>query len=419
MELVADIHNHIAVKTYLYRGSILDGNIANGGALRALKDSVWPNREVNVVEFQTDVHKMQAGGLNCVIASHYIPEFGLLDELDEGYKLLLRWVLPGIAPDVYNRIEKSSWTRRTFEATLESIDTLETKIAEARQSGLLISIPRDFHTFKSEIDSGRMVMLHSVEGAHQLGRGLDIDEYLDHLHEFSRRGVCYLTLGHFFDNDFVKPIEGLPPDIRKSFYSSKSRNWNHHLNDSVGLQHPNSQELIEEMLNIGMIIDLVHSGSQVRNDVYAINNSRSLPRPLICSHTGVQALFQNNNHPTDKFHSVTDHDIRQIQACKGVIGIICFNYWLVGKEEVNNSRLDFGLQYILNTIKHIHSVTKSYENIAIGTDFDGMTDPPDDLEHVGKFGQLRLFLQKNGIPDEAIKDIMGRNMIRVLENGWR
>lgn len=416
MELVADIHNHIAVKTYLYRGSILDGNISNGGVLRQIKDAIIPNPEINVVEFQTDVRKMQAGGLNCVIASHYIPEYGLLDELDDGYKFLIRTVLRGIAPDIFNQIEKSSWTHRTFEATIESIDTLEAKIAEARQSGYPISIPRDFHTFKSEIDSGRMVMLHSVEGAHQLGRGLGFDEYLDHLHEFSRRGVCYLTLGHFFDNDFVKPIEGLPPDIRKNFYGSKSKNWNHHRNDKVGLQHPKSRELIEEMLKIGMIIDLVHSGSQVRKEVYKINENR---RPLVYSHTGVQALFNNKNHPTDKFHSVTDDDIKSIQECKGVIGIICFNYWLVGREEVNNSRLDFGLQYILDTIKHIYGVTGTYENIAIGTDFDGMTDPPDDIEHVGKFGQLGLFLQKNGIPNEAVKDIMGRNMMRVLENGWR
>ncbi|MFN8366719.1 MAG: membrane dipeptidase [Candidatus Kapaibacterium sp.] len=415
MQFVCDIHNHISVKTYLYNDTILDGNLKDGGFLRDIIDKLNPNPEVNVVEFQTTLQKIKDGGLSGVIASHYIPEFELLSNLTNETKFLLG-IAKSIAPQIYNRVEKDTWRRRTFEATIESFNVLEKKLFQASVDGIEAVVVKDYQSLMRALQNEKIVILHSVEGAHQLGRvgdGVSFDEQLNNLHTLSKRGVSYLTLAHFFSNDFVKPVQGLPPHVRTSIY--KNRNWKHHQHDSIGLLK-NGSALVEEMLKIGMIVDLTHSGRAVRDEVYKINDNK---RPLIFSHTGVQSLFQNTTYPTDSLLGVSDTDIKAIKDCNGVIGVIFYNYWLVGKEEPAGSRIDFGLEHIYNSIQYIYNQTKTFDNISIGTDFDGMTDPPDDISDVSYFSTLRSFLlqKKMNVPD--IEKIMGGNMLRVLQNGWR
>ena len=414
-----DIHNHIAVKTYLYDGSILDGDIRNGGFLRDIESSIFPNSEVNVVEFQTDLKKMKAGGVNGLISAHYVPESGLLSNLDSGYQFIVNKVVRTVLPNLYNRVEKNDWHQQSFDACMLSMDILEAKVASAVSAGENVVVPRDLHSFNAARETNATIILHSVEGAHHLGRqgnGVVFQSQINNLHTLSRRGVCLLTLAHFFDNDFVCPIQGMPPDVRNSVFSKHT--WSQSNNDGARLQHE-GRALVSEMFDIGMIVDLTHSGRAVRDEVYEINNARAHKRPIVFSHTGVQALFNNAQYASDGMLGVSDSDIDAIADCDGVIGIILYNYWLSGKEEVLGSRLDYGIQYVLDTVAYIKKRTGSYRNIAIGSDFDGMTDPPDDVPTIAYFSKIERALRNAGLLATELEEVLGANMLRVLENGWR
>ncbi len=57
--------------------------------------------------------------------------------------------------------------------------------------------------------------------------------------------------------------------------------------------------------------------------------------------------------------------------------------------------------------------------MAFGSDFDGFTDPPDDLKDISQMPKLTQALLDAGFGDTEIERILGLNMERVLREGWR
>jgi membrane dipeptidase len=93
------------------------------------------------------------------------------------------------------------------------------------------------------------------------------------------------------------------------------------------------------------------------------------------------------------------------------VGVIFMNYWLMPHETRR------GLNFIARTIEHFVKVG-GIDHVAIGSDFDGFTDPPDDLKDASVFPKLtqRLIAEEWG-PEEIAK-ILGGNILRVLREGW-
>ena len=73
--------------------------------------------------------------------------------------------------------------------------------------------------------------------------------------------------------------------------------------------------------------------------------------------------------------------------------------------------------YRTNT-DHIRSVG-SADCVGIGTDFDGFTDPPDELVDMSELPRLTKYLKSLQYPDDVIKKFLGLNALRILQNGWK
>jgi membrane dipeptidase len=58
------------------------------------------------------------------------------------------------------------------------------------------------------------------------------------------------------------------------------------------------------------------------------------------------------------------------------------------------------------------------DHVAIGTDFDGFTDPPDDINDPAMFPDLQSELKNSGFTDPEIEKIFKTNALRVLMDGW-
>ena len=67
----------------------------------------------------------------------------------------------------------------------------------------------------------------------------------------------------------------------------------------------------------------------------------------------------------------------------------------------------------------MHHVTGSFDHVALGTDFDGFTDPPDDVRDASQLGKVTRMLLERGVRETDVRKILGGNAQRVLERGWR
>ncbi|MBI5646916.1 MAG: membrane dipeptidase [Ignavibacteriae bacterium] len=421
MSFVCDIHNHLPVKTYLYNKpclfnvSLLETNLP-ASVLKLMK---FYNPETEIFRVLSTVPKMEAGGVNALVATHYVPEDQFLSNVKKEYTALVKALAPIFFPELLDRIESKT---TVFEQTLESFDVLEAKVKEANRAGARLVIARTFPALEKAVQAGDRILIHALEGAHHLGRGLTQDEIREAVRTLKKRGVCYITLAHFFDNGYAMPIEGLPPDVRDGFMRDSYRDRDRDVDAQQGLP-PAGKMLVNEMFDQGIIVDLTHTSPQGRRDVYALNRARrdeGKPlRPLIMSHVGVEAEFvrnQGKNSPY-RYLCASNEDIEAIAESGGVIGVIFFNYWLAGLTEKKHSDTDFGIEHIFRAMEYIKERTGTYDNVAIGTDFDGMTDTPDDYRDISSISRLRAYLGIH-LKHAEVNAILGNNFLRVLRNGW-
>jgi membrane dipeptidase len=62
--------------------------------------------------------------------------------------------------------------------------------------------------------------------------------------------------------------------------------------------------------------------------------------------------------------------------------------------------------------------TAGSEHVGIGTDFDGFTDPPDDLRDASELPRLTQRLLAEGFDVETLTRLWGGNALRALRQGW-
>jgi len=161
---------------------------------------------------------------------------------------------------------------------------------------------------------------------------------------------------------------------------------------------PLGRVVVEEMFRCGMIVDLTHCTVPARRDVYAIPNPG---RPLVMSHVGIDAL-----HPNPM--NANAQDIAAIAASGGVIGIIFYNYWLT--DDPHHSDI------LSHVVDHVAALVAAggEDIVAFGSDFDGMTDPPDDLREPAEWPALVTALEQRFTAAQVDK-FTGGNARRVLE----
>jgi microsomal dipeptidase-like Zn-dependent dipeptidase len=398
LNTVVDIHAHPVLKTYLFDYDLY-------------KKSKNP---VTIVEFnpfnlQANIPKLLQGGIDVVFSTVYLPERPFIDNSD--ILNVSNEILKIFFASLTDKVEDNSTCNRPFEQTLGIIDQFENKVKKAKLKGYSVSIPKNYSELQESIGNGEIAFLHAVEGAHSLGRNhQDTDAYLNNLRSLQGKGVCQMTLAHFYPNDITYQITGIPPTIRKLLGCRNTSNPDKGLTD-IG------EAVVREMLRIGMVVDLTHSTPLAREKVYEINRSfGDNMRPLVFSHAGVQNLFKDQSN-SDKLYNLTENEINEIHHCHGVIGLIADNYWVFGEEE---RLLEYNpvIPKLIETIDYIHGITGTYENIAIGTDYDGFTDTSDDLKDPSKLPKLTKALLKYIKDPAQVKLILGGNALRVLREGW-
>ena len=148
----------------------------------------------------------------------------------------------------------------------------------------------------------------------------------------------------------------------------------------------------------------MHCTPKARARVMEIAKHHRKKNCIIASHAGA---FEINRDP----YNLTDKEIKWIGDNGGNIGVIFMNYWLSPIDS------DFGLRYIEQTMNHIINVG-GIDAVGIGTDYDGFTDPPDEMVDISELPRLTRYLMALGYSDDQLRAILGGNAMRVLREGW-
>jgi microsomal dipeptidase-like Zn-dependent dipeptidase len=367
---IVDLHAHPSLKISLFK--------------RALTSPLKVSRSFDPFSFRSDFSKLKAGSVDVLLSSIVAPEKGILEECK--YLKILQFLMPFTWNSVFNQ--------PYFKVTMEMLNRMERAVEKSKldQDGnplikMVFSV-QELDEILNQSDAPPIAVIHSVEGAHSL------DGNLDNLQKLFDRGVAYLTLAHFYANDAVHPVFPYPESVQMPKCFQGGRNL------ALGLTKFGEQ-VIEKMVELGMILDITHCTPPARKRIYDIVGK---DLPIIASHIGA---FEINPSP----YNLKDWEIKRIADIGGVVAVIFMNYWLMAHETKR------GLNFIARTIEHFVNVG-GIDHVAIGSDFDGFTDPPDDLKDASELPKLTQRLLAEGYNREEIERILGANALRVIREGW-
>jgi len=180
--------------------------------------------------------------------------------------------------------------------------------------------------------------------------------------------------------------------------------WNYRtpFADGLGAKRSESKlpelgvQALEEMDRLGMIFDVSHLADSVFWDVADV-----MKGPFIASHSNARAVC-------DHARNCTDDMIRAIADHGGVLGM---NYAPSFVKEGGEGATVEGM------VDHIDYIVKLVgpDHVGLGSDYDGIGNPPKGIETADKTPNVTRVLVKRGYSDEDILKILGGNHMRVFK----
>lgn len=243
------------------------------------------------------------------------------------------------------------------------IDALEAAVK--KHPGRMASV-RSADELRAARAAGQLASLLGIEGGHAP------DGRLENAELFARRGVRYLGLLHFSANEIGAPAKGVGRDEARGLSGF-------------------GRDVVRECDRTGIIVDLAHINRRGFFEVLEVAT-----KPLYVSHTGVLGVKEH-------WRNIDDEQIRAVAQRGGAVGVIFAPRFLGGP----------GIESVVDHILHIRNVAGD-DVAALGSDFDGFVKPPDGLGDVAALPNLTEALLRRGVPEVAIRKILGENALRVL-----
>lgn len=207
---------------------------------------------------------------------------------------------------------------------------------------------------------------------------------LAHLRNYYRLGVRMLTLTWNHENGIGYPNVTL---------KDGKTDW-HTPNTIKGLTDF-GLEFIQEMEDIGMIIDVSHLSDA---GFYQVLEHTS--KPFVASHSNARSICSH-------VRNLTDDMISKLSERGGVMGMNFFPVFLGEEKDAGTTSA------IVRHILHIRNVG-GYECIGLGSDFDGIPGH-DELKDSSCMPLLAEALKKEGLANNEIEAIFYKNVLRIYK----
>lgn len=358
---------------------------------------------------------------NDVLSSAVLDGKDITHRITEGHSDLDRFKEGGLdvqffsvytGPDARNK-------EGVYKDANEEIDSLE---SIARRNPERILLARTYKQVKKGIRQKKLVALIGVEGGHM------IEDDMQKLEALHNRGMRYLTLT--WNNSTSWASSAMDETLNPGTLKQKG------LNDF-------GKQIVKRMNELGIIVDLSHTGEQTFYDAIAITT-----KPVLLSHSSVWSICP-------VFRNVKDEQIKAV-AKNG--GVICVNFYsgfispafdrrtesLSGAEKkrvqdsllaINNDSATMRTQWrkyfreelnkvrpsIGQLVDHIDYIVKLVgdDYAGIGADYDGVSSLPVGMEDVRAYPKITGELLKRGYSKKSINKILGGNVLRVMKANFR
>ncbi len=322
-------------------------------------------------ELHTDIPRLRAGGVGAQFWSAYVPP----EKAEEGGAALY---------------------------ALEQIDLIH-RMADHYPEHFAMAYTADDVLLAHR--QGRIACLIGIEGGHA------IENSLAALRMFHALGARYMTLTHVDTHDWADSA------------TDEARH---------GGLTPFGEEVVREMNRLGMLVDISHVSAEAMHDVLRVARA-----PVIASHSSAYAVA-----PTPR--NVPDNVLRLIAENGGVamvnfysgfvhpeaarVGQEGFDLWRRLRErgaEEQEMRAAFeqfrrdhpmprgSVGTVVDHIDHIVRVA-GIDHVGIGSDYDGITIVPDQLDDVSCYPYITQELLNRGYSASDIRKILGGNALRAL-----
>ena len=311
-------------------------------------------------ELQTDIPRLREGGVGAQFWSVWVP-------VDLGYK------------------------GEALATTLEQIELVKLMIARYPETFELALTTDDIERIHAD---GKIASLIGVEGGHC------IEESLGTLRKLYELGARYMTLTH-----------------------TDSLSWADSGTDEAksGGLSPFGEEVVRTMNELGMMVDLSHVSPETMHDALDVTTA-----PVIFSHSSARAVA---DHP----RNVPDDVLKRLKEKDGVVMVNFFSGFIVPEaanitkegmalerklraeiEDADRRRQEMRRWYrqhpyprgtihdLLDHIDHIAKVA-GVEHVGLGSDFDGISVVPEQLEDVSYFPVHHAGLLDRGYSEAEIQ----------------
>jgi membrane dipeptidase len=298
-----------------------------------------------------------------------------------------------------------------IQKALDQIDAVRETVKKYPNEIVLARTAEDVRRAHAQ---GKIAALMGVEGGHMIGNDIRM------VRIFSDLGVRYMTLSHFYNDEWADSSTDKPAHNGLTDYG---------------------KEIVREMNRQGMLVDISHVSDKTFYDALEISKA-----PLIASHSSCRALC-------DHVRDMNDDMIKALAAKGGVIqinyeksfidqgykdayakatgGVVelfaqikkacgddesCF-----GREQnkIEQKLMDEGKiphvswERIIDHIDHAVKLVGA-DHVGLGSDFDG-ANMPDGMEDASKLPKITEALLRKGYPESDVRKILGENTLRLLD----
>ena len=294
---------------------------------------------------------------------------------------------------------------------------LDSLYAIAGRNPQKMQIVYSYKGLMQAVKKNKLACLSGVEGGHM------IEDRMDYLDSFYKRGVRYMTLSW---NNSTSWSTSAMDETQHTFIVTS-----YGLNDF-------GKGVVKRMNQLGMMVDVSHIGEKTFWDVMSTTT-----RPVIASHSSVYKLCP-------VFRNLKDDQIKAIAKNGGVIQVNFFSAFLDSaylkkmnsfvkmhqseydladaakksgiansdyfqkkyKNELDSMRAPFS--YLFDHIDYIVKLV-GVDYVGLGSDFDGIDSPPAGLDGVEDYPKITKELLRRGYTEKDIKKILGGNFLRVYK----
>ncbi len=298
-----------------------------------------------------------------------------------------------------------------IQKALDQIDAVHENVRKNSKDMMFARTAADVR--KAHAD-GKIAALIGVEGGHMIGNDIRM------VRIFSDLGVRYMTLSHFYNDEWADSSTDKPAHNGLTDYG---------------------KQIVREMNRQGMMVDISHVSDKTFYDALEVSKA-----PLIASHSSCRAIC---SHPRD----MTDDMIKALAAKGGVIQINYEKSFIDEAYRQASEKVSGGVVAMFDQLKkqcgedeeclgkkmnemekqataegklphvtwdrivdHIDHAVKlaGADHVGLGSDFDGATMPEgmEDCTHLPKITEA---LMRKGYSDDDIRKILGGNLLRVME----